>query len=70
MRRPGAQGLTVSRRAYMSRRKFLKGAFRERDAACPTEASQDFTTPEVPEWESGMDRVLEAMDDLSGIEEP
>ena len=60
----------MSRRADLSRREFLKGAFRERDAACPTEASRDFTTPEVPEWERGMDRVLEAMDDLSGIEEP
>jgi ferredoxin-type protein NapG len=38
------------------------------------EISRDFTAPErapdLPEWEHGMDRVLEAMDDLSGIEEP
>ena len=70
MRRAGAQGLTVSRPIDLSRRDFLKGVFLGRDAARPTEASQDFTTPEVPEWERGMDRVLEAMADMSGIEEP
>jgi ferredoxin-type protein NapG len=36
--------------------------------------SRDFIAPgqapEIPEWEGSMDRVLEQMDDLSGIEEP
>jgi ferredoxin-type protein NapG len=36
--------------------------------------SRDFTAPtrapDLPQWEDGMDRVLEQMHDLSGIEEP
>jgi ferredoxin-type protein NapG len=36
--------------------------------------SRDFTAPEaapdIPAWEENMSRVLESMDDLSGIEEP
>jgi len=40
----------------------------------PARISRDFTAPaqapELPEWEDGMDRVLEQMQDLSGIEEP
>jgi len=36
--------------------------------------SRDFTAPdrapEIPEWEDSMERVLEQMDDLTGIEEP
>jgi ferredoxin-type protein NapG len=36
--------------------------------------SRDFTAPEgppdIPAWEGNLDRVLESMDDLSGIEEP
>jgi ferredoxin-type protein NapG len=38
-----------------------------------TEISRDFTAPEVPpaaEWERRMERALEAMDDVGGIEEP
>jgi ferredoxin-type protein NapG len=38
------------------------------------EISRDFTAPEgppeVPEWDRGLERVLDAMNDLSGIEEP
>ena len=36
--------------------------------------SRDFsapeTAPDLPAWLDNMDRVLESMDDLSGIEEP
>jgi ferredoxin-type protein NapG len=39
-----------------------------------TRISRDFTAPEsapdLPEWKANLDRVLEAMDDLEGIEEP
>jgi len=33
VRRPGAKGLSVTRRTAISRRQFLTGAFRERDVA-------------------------------------
>jgi ferredoxin-type protein NapG len=38
------------------------------------EISADFpapeTAPDIPQWEGSLDRVLESMNDLSGIEEP
>jgi hypothetical protein len=39
-----------------------------------TDLSREVTAPEaapdLPEWRDGLDRVLEQMNDLSGIEEP
>ncbi len=63
------------------RRDFLTGVFRPRNLALACFGwneddgiSSDFTAPtrapEIPEWKGGMDRILEQMDDLTGIEEP
>jgi hypothetical protein len=91
----------VTRKAKISRRQFLTGAFRERDAALSkTEATsalprdlaqgklgernrfgwedepqigRDFTAPEtapqIPDWDDGIDSVLEEMENLKGIED-
>jgi len=69
----------MSRKLEISRRDFMAGAFRGRNAPlAPTEEiriSRDFeaptNAPDVPEWgEQGLREVLESMNDLSGIEEP
>jgi hypothetical protein len=91
----------VTRKAKISRRQFLSGAFRERDAALsrtgnisalPRDPAQgksgerhsldcedepqigrDFTAPEtapqIPDWDNGIERVLEEMENLKGIED-
>ena len=98
MRGQGAQGFSMTRKADITRRQFLTGAYRERNAAL-SEAetltrdparqklaepyglgwqedprfSRDFTAPEtapqVPDWDDGIERVLEEMEDLKGIED-
>jgi hypothetical protein len=69
----------VTRRAKINRRQFLTGTFRGRDAALSrTEATSalpgpDVTTPEtapqIPNWDDGIDSVLEEMENLKGIED-
>ena len=90
----------MTRKAKISRRQFLTGAFRERDVALsktrvtrpclatsPRESSaspqlwlggwaqsgRNFTTPEtapqIPDWDDGIDGVLEEMENLKGIED-
>ena len=100
VRGQGAKGLSVTRKAKISRRQFLTGAFRERDAALSKTAAtsalprdlargkldehdrfgwegdpqtgRDFTAhetaPQIPDWDDGMDSVLEEMENLKGIE--
>jgi ferredoxin-type protein NapG len=36
----------------------------------PARISRDFTAPDIPEWDDNLDRVIERLDDLTGIEEP
>jgi hypothetical protein len=69
----------VTRKADISRRQFLTGTFRERDTAlsetgtASTMPSRKITAPEtapqIPDWDEGIDRVLEEMEDLKGIED-
>jgi hypothetical protein len=69
----------VTRKAKISRRQFLTGAFRGRDVALSrTEVTsalpgRDFTTPEtapqIPDWDDGIDSVLEEMENTKGIED-
>ena len=91
----------MTRKAKISRRQFLTGAFRGRDvalsrtvaiSALPRELAQgefgehnrlgwqeepqigrDFTAPEtapqIPDWDDGIDRVLEEMENTKGIED-
>jgi hypothetical protein len=69
----------VTRKAKISRRQFLTGAFRERDAALSRTAAtaallgRDFTAPEtaprIPDWGDGIDSVLEEMESTKGIED-
>jgi len=83
---PGAKDLSVKRRAAISRRQFLTGAFRGRDAAPSETASalpRDFAQgklgdrycftwdeePQIPDWDNGIDSVLEEMENLKGIED-
>jgi hypothetical protein len=71
----------MSSRTEVSRRELLTRAFRPRDAALATTSGLDEaesrralaapeTAPEVPDWEGNLDRVLESLNDLSGIQEP
>ena len=79
VRRQGAKGLSVTQRAKINRRQFLTGAFRGRNVALSrTEVTsalpgRDFTTPEtapqIPDWDDGIDSVLEEMENLKGIED-
>jgi hypothetical protein len=101
VRSQGAKGLSVTRKAEISRRQFLTGAFRRRDvalsrtganSALPRDLAQgefgehnrfgwqeesqigrDFTAPEtapqIPDWDEGIDRVLEEMENWKGIED-
>ena len=53
----------------------MTGGFRSRDADPAATGTRDFeapmNAPDVPEWgEEGLRKVLESMNDLSGIEEP
>ena len=57
----------MNERLGISRRDLLTGTFRRRDGAVG-DGQQAQPDPEA--WEENMDRVLEAMGDLSGIEEP
>ncbi len=57
----------MNERPGISRRQLLTGRFRWRDGAVG-DGQQAQPDPEA--WEENMDRVLEAMGDLSGIEEP
>ncbi len=91
----------MTRKAKISRRQFLTGAFRERDfarsrtgagSALPRDSAQGklgernrfgwedepqigrgFTAPEtapqIPDWDDGIDSVLEEMENLKGIED-
>ena len=69
----------MTRRAKINRRQFLTGAFRRRDVALSrTEVTSalpgpDFTAPEtaprIPDWDDGIDGVLEEMENLKGIED-
>jgi hypothetical protein len=91
----------VKRKAKISRRQFLTGAFRGRDAALSRtgaasalprdlahgkvgernrygwedepQIGRNFTAPEtapqIPNWDDGIDRVLEEMEDLKGIKD-
>ena len=88
VRSPGAKGLSVKQKAAISRRQFLTGTFRGREAApsetgatpsLPRDLAQgklgdhySFTwneEPPVPDWDKGMDSVLEEMENLKGIED-
>lgn len=96
-----SKGLSVTPRAKISRRQFLTGAFRGRDAARSgidgvsalprnlalgqlaahdrlgwngdPETGRDFSAPEAAaqfqDWENEIDRVLEEMENLKGIED-
>ncbi len=74
--------------AAISRRQFLTGAFRERDAgsgetgatsAPPRDLAPEKWVehycfswneePQIPDWEDGIDGVLEEMENLKGIED-
>ena len=70
-------------RSGVSRREFLTRAFRPREAESATTGRLDETeisptlaapetAPEVPDWdgEGNLDRVLESLNDLRGIQEP
>jgi hypothetical protein len=69
----------VTRKADISRRQFLTGAFRERDVALSKTGTASTlpswkitapeTAPQIPDWDEGIDRVLEEMEDLKGIED-
>jgi len=91
----------VTRKAKISRRQFLTGAFRGRDvelsrtgaiSTMPRDLAQgklgedyrfgwedapkigrDFaapkTAPQIPDWDDGIDSVLEEMENLKGIED-
>jgi hypothetical protein len=69
----------VTQRAKINRRQFLTGAFRRRDVALSKTGAtsalpgRDFTTPEtapqIPDWDDGIDSVLEEMENLKGIED-
>jgi len=76
----------MTRKAEITRRQFLTGAFRARDPARGKLAepyglgwqkdprfSRDFTAPEtaprIPDWDDGIEHVLEEMEDLKGIED-
>jgi hypothetical protein len=76
----------VKRKEAISRRQFLTGAFRGRNAvpsetgaALPRDLVQGKLgerycfewneEPHVPDWENGIDSVLEEMEDLKGIED-
>jgi hypothetical protein len=91
----------VTRKAKISRRQFLSGVFRGRDAALSKtgaistlprglaqgklgernrfgwedepQIGRDFTAPEtapeIPDWDHGIDSVLEEMENLKGIED-
>ncbi len=88
VRSPGAKGLSVKRKEAISRRQFLTGAFRGRDAA-PSDTGATSTLPRdlaqgrlvenycfawneeppIPDWDNGIDSVLEEMENLKGIED-
>ncbi len=57
----------MTERQEISRRELLTGTFRRRDGL-PGDGARVLPDPDV--WEGNMDRVLESMGDLSGIEEP
>ncbi|MBW2493258.1 MAG: hypothetical protein JRE43_00785 [Deltaproteobacteria bacterium] len=78
----------MKRKLAISRRQFLTGAFRGRDAAppeaeAPPALPRDLARaklaerycfawneePETPDWEKGLDGVLEEMENLKGIED-
>ena len=66
----------MSSRTEVSRRELLTRAFRLPGARDEAEVTLDLaaagTAPEVPDWdgEGNLDRVLESLNDLTGIEEP
>jgi hypothetical protein len=66
----------MSSRTEVSRREFLTRAFRPPGAPGEAEINPDLaapeTAPEVPDREAqgNLDRVLESLNDLSGIQEP
>ena len=75
----------MSRQPDINRRDFMTGAFRGRNAAlaataarasteapkCSRDSEVPMCAPDVPEWgDRGLRKVLESMNDLSGIEEP
>jgi hypothetical protein len=58
----------------VSRREFLTGRFRGRNLAlAATFSDEEFlalnTAPQQPNWNENMERALEYLSDLSGIEE-
>ena len=66
----------MTRTSKINRRQFLTGAFRERDLAerkRETRISRKFsapeTAPQIPDWDKGLDRVLEDMENTKGIED-
>jgi hypothetical protein len=62
----------MGQRPDISRRDFLSGSFRGRDGTAEAPAwSHPLDQPDQPEWgEQGLERVLESLHDLSGIEDP
>jgi hypothetical protein len=101
MRSQSAEGLSVTRKAKISRRQFLTGAFRERDVELSRtgatsaphrdlaqgklgdhhrfgwedepQIGRNFTAPEtapqIPDWDDGIESVLEEMENMKGIED-
>jgi len=77
----GAKGLSVTQTAKINRRQFLTGTFRERDLGeryrqgreDEPHIGRDFTVPEtapqIPDWDNGIESVLEEMENLKGIED-
>ena len=69
----------MTRKAKISRRQFLTGGFRARGAELSKTESvsalpgRDFTAPEtapqIPDWDDGIESVLEEMENLKGIED-
>jgi hypothetical protein len=57
----------MNERPGISRRELLTGTFRCRDGAV---GDSQQAQPDPEAWEENMDRVLEVMGDLLGIEEP
>ena len=60
--------MMMSRSAAISRRVLLAGGRRSRRETPPASEIPE-TAPEVPDWECSLERVLEQMNDLTGIEE-
>ncbi len=69
----------MTRKAKISRRQFLTGAFHRRDVELSNSGEisalpgRDFTPPEtapqIPDWDDGIDSVLEELENMKGIED-